>query len=153
MPETYDQLVERLASLVENEEFEIIEKAIRIPDPRYRNEKRHTTYFYHKRTGQQFALDVRYRLGGMNYFSSRTEARGFVMSVSPMSLRIDEGKVIGYTYEAYTGYKELVEAANRYNEKKLDKHAETFTLDHKLVRAYIGRIMKEKGLLDVQPAA
>ena len=60
-------------------------------------------------------VEVYYSKGGMNYFTSRVEARGVYISVSPVTR--SEG------WESYTGFsgiKKHLFTMTRFNQKKVD---------------------------------
>lgn len=60
-------------------------------------------------------IEVYYRIGGMNYFTSNVEPRGYYLGVTP----IEKGdRFEGFT--AFSGYKMLLEEAKRFSQKVLD---------------------------------
>lgn len=66
---------------------------------------------------QELKIEVRYNKGGVNYFSSKTEARGYYLSVSPVTRSHSEG----YTVESYTGFsgiKKLILPVARQSDKQ-----------------------------------
>lgn len=76
--------------------------------------------------------EVYYRLGGMNYYSSQVEQRGYVISVSPVERK---GGCISYV--GWTGLKQLIIPAERKSKKKaeealryFEEHIEEFMKNH-----------------------
>lgn len=62
-------------------------------------------------------IELYYNIGGMNYFTYKTEARGYYLSVSPVSrTRADYG-VTMESYTAFTGIKECVKTVSRKSAK------------------------------------
>jgi RimJ/RimL family protein N-acetyltransferase len=49
---------------------------------------------------KELKIEVRYNKGGMNYFTSRNEERGYYLSVTP----VERTKGEGYTSESYVGF-------------------------------------------------
>lgn len=65
----------------------------------------------------QLRLELRYELGGMNYFCSRQEIRGLYFSISPVSVKpATHGGTIE-SYSAFSGMKKLVRPLNRKNDR------------------------------------
>lgn len=64
--------------------------------------------------------EIYYNLGGMNYFTSRTEARGYYMSISPVK-RENRGGCVMESYTAFTGLKQLVVPVQRKSKKKMEE--------------------------------
>ena len=59
--------------------------------------------------------EIYYSLGGMNYFTSRDEPRGYYMSISPVKR---DGVCESYT--AFTGLKNLILPVHRKSQKQMD---------------------------------
>ena len=57
-------------------------------------------------------IELYYALGGMNYFTGRTESRGYYLSVSPV-----ERKGGCESYTSFTGTKILIKAVSRKSAK------------------------------------
>jgi hypothetical protein len=70
-------------------------------------------------------VEVYYAMGGMNYISGRSEARGIYISVSPVSRTQDEGKYWTEVYKGFSGTKQHVKEMNRFSQKTAD----TFIVD------------------------
>lgn len=59
---------------------------------------------------------VYYDLGGFNFFTGQSEARGYYLSVSPVEYSCENGHIsVGFT--AFTGYKYLLKEVARQSEK------------------------------------
>jgi hypothetical protein len=76
--------------------------------------------------------EVYYRLGGMNYFNSKVEQRGYVISVSPI-----ERSRNCVSYVGWTGKKLCIIPAERKTKKKteealkyFEEHIEEFMKEH-----------------------
>ena len=76
--------------------------------------------------------EVYYRLGGMNYYSSQVEQRGYVISVSPV-----ERSRNCISYVGWTGKKLCIIPAERKSKKKasealkyFEEHIEEFMRNH-----------------------
>ena len=67
-------------------------------------------------------IEVYYNVGGANYFTGRSEARGYYISIQPLKV----GKNFT-SFTGFTGVKELVEEANRFSQKKLESIAESIS--------------------------
>lgn len=69
-------------------------------------------------SAQELKIEVYYNKGGMNYFTSRSEERGYYLSVTPVTRTKGEG----YTSESYVGFsgvKKLILPVARQSEKQL----------------------------------
>lgn len=60
--------------------------------------------------------EVYYNKGGMNYFTSRNEERGYYLSVSPVR-RSFSGNFVTESYTAFSGVKMLILPVKRQGEK------------------------------------
>ena len=88
-------------------------------------------------------IELYYRLGGMNYFTGRTENRGYYLSVTPVERRISDG---GYTSEsctAFSGIKQNVKEVTRKS-KKAEIEAEKLATD--VVNNLIDYVLRNNGL-------
>lgn len=65
--------------------------------------------------GQELQIDVYYNKGGMNYFTSRVEKRGFYISVCPVQVTKHENGLRSVAYTAFTGVKLLLLEVNRFS--------------------------------------
>lgn len=87
-------------------------------------------------------IELYYDLGGMNYFTTRAESRGYYLSVTPVERCISSG----YTserYTAFTGIKQLVKGVKRKSQKA-EKEAEN--LAENLVNELIEYVCSQNGL-------
>lgn len=88
-------------------------------------------------------IELYYSLGGMNYFTSRAESRGYYLSVTPVERCVSSG----YTsecYTAFTGLKQLVKGVKRKSQKA-EKEAEN--LAENLVNELIEYVCGQNGLV------
>jgi len=60
--------------------------------------------------------EVYYNKGGMNYFTSRNEERGYYLSISPVR-RTYTGNIVTEIYTAFTGVKVLILPVKRQGDK------------------------------------
>jgi hypothetical protein len=67
-------------------------------------------------------VEVYYDLGGMNYFTGRTDRRGYFLSVSPITRFLVGG---GKSYLGFSGTHSLLLPANRFSQKVLEQVAAT----------------------------
>lgn len=67
-------------------------------------------------------IELRYNLGGINYFTYKQEPRGYYLSVSPVKLEHRDGYTLE-SYTAFTGTKYLVKEVTRKS-AKAEKEAE-----------------------------
>ena len=71
-------------------------------------------------------VTVRYSLGGMNYFSGRSEPRGYYLSAAPET-HTENCR----SFMAFTGTKILLEETKRFSQKRFDDiTTEQRTLDN-----------------------
>lgn len=61
-------------------------------------------------------VEVYYSLGGMNYFTSKIEPRGYYISVTPVERSFTNG-VATETVTAFTGIKECIKPVSRKSKK------------------------------------
>lgn len=74
-------------------------------------------------TNYELKIQVYYDKGGMNYFTSRPEARGYYLSVSPVQVERRENGIMVESYAAFSGIKALVLPVQRQS-PKAEKQAE-----------------------------
>lgn len=66
--------------------------------------------------GQEYEVKCYYNKGGMNYFTSKVEARGFYLSVCPVKVtRSDSSIYMSVEYLAFSGVKTLLMEVKRYS--------------------------------------
>ncbi len=66
--------------------------------------------------GQTLEVSVYYHLGGMNYFSSRSEPRGYYLSVTPVKVTKHDGGYVSKQYTAFSGTKICLVEAKRFSQ-------------------------------------
>lgn len=86
-----------------------------------------TRYYKVKNKGANDFLkaEVYYSLGGMNYFTNKTEDRGYYISVCPVERKTDSYGIVE-SYTAFTGAKMLILPVTRQSSKKMTKAVELF---------------------------
>lgn len=62
-------------------------------------------------------VEVYYNLGGINYFTYKTEKRGYYLSVSPVNVSVRDG-VKMESCVAFSGIKTLVQEVSRKSKKQ-----------------------------------
>ena len=66
---------------------------------------------------KQLKVELYYSKGGMNYFTAKSETRGFYLSVVPVERQYCDNGVVIESFTAFTGYKQLILEVKRYSEK------------------------------------
>ena len=76
----------------------------------------------------ELQISVNYDLGGMNFFTGKTQERGYRLTISPITVTkmADGGKIESFTmmgkkWESGLAY--FIEGATRYNRKRLEQLA------------------------------
>lgn len=87
-------------------------------------------------------VEVYYSLGGMNYFTYKSEPRGYYLSVMPIE-RIDRGSYFVETQAAFSGYKTILKEVKRKS-KKAETEAEQ--LASELMQSIVNAVLSEQGL-------
>ena len=64
--------------------------------------------------------EIYYSLGGMNYFTSKVERRGYYMSIMPVERRNKYGYMLE-SYVGFTGLKQCVLEVSRKSQKKMNE--------------------------------
>ncbi len=64
-------------------------------------------------------VSVSYSKGGINYMTYKQEPRGYQLHVQPLTIKDN-----WVTIEGFTGVKQTIEEAKRFNRKKLEEVAE-----------------------------
>ena len=70
--------------------------------------------------------ELYYSLGGMNYFTGRTEDRGYYVSVSPVERETKDYGVTMESYTAFSGWKKCVVECARKGKKAEAKALEVY---------------------------
>lgn len=68
------------------------------------------------RNASHLLIELKYNLGGINYFTYKQEPRGYYLSVSPVKLEHRDGYTLE-SYTAFTGTKYLVKEVTRKSAK------------------------------------
>lgn len=87
-------------------------------------------------------VEVYYSLGGMNYFTYKSEPRGYYLSVTPIE-RIDRGGYFVETQSAFSGYKTILKEVKRKS-KKAETEAEQLAAE--LMQSIVNAVLSEQGL-------
>lgn len=66
--------------------------------------------------GKTYDIEVRYELGGMNWFSGNTEPRGVFLGVTPVQYSKHAGSTFK-SYTAFSGIKILLQPMKRFNKQ------------------------------------
>ena len=80
-------------------------------------------------------INVKYNIGGMNYFSGGVTPRGYYVSVTPVTKRNGSISTV-----VFSGYSQLIMKANRFSEKQLNIAIEQ---SKALLPAMIERVVQE----------
>jgi len=67
-------------------------------------------------------ISVFYGIGGINYFTGRTQPRGYWLDAQP--IEVSDGWT---SFTAFTGVKNFIQEANRFSQKAMEKVAESIT--------------------------
>lgn len=87
-------------------------------------------------------VEVYYSLGGMNYFTYKSEPRGYYLSVTPIE-RIDRGGYFVEIQSAFSGYKMILKEVKRKS-KKAEAEAEQIAADG--LKRIVDQVLIEQGL-------
>lgn len=91
----------------------------------------------------QLKIRLYYDKGGMNYFTSSTEPRGYKVSVTPVNLS-ECGRI--ETTAAFSGYKKTIKETKRYSQKTFDKLVDSFDLKSPEIDSLILAVLKKNQL-------
>ncbi len=72
----------------------------------------------------QLKIKLYYHLGGMNYFTSKVEKRGYYLSVTPVEIERKDNNISFEVYKAFSGYKALVLETKRKSDKAYNTAAQ-----------------------------
>lgn len=76
-------------------------------------------------------VSIEYLIGGSNWYgSSMTTDRGYYIMVTPVYIQEEKPK----TYIAFTGYRKLIQKANRFSKKTLDTIKPDYTFVDKAIK-------------------
>ena len=75
------------------------------------------TYTKVENTNKSLKTQIYYDLGGMNYFTSRSEPRGYYLSVTPVEIQQHNESIHFEKFTAFSGTKILLMETKRKSEK------------------------------------
>jgi hypothetical protein len=99
--------------------------------------------------GRVIEVEVKYDLGGMNYFTGTSEARGYYVSCTPVKHTSHNG-VTWKSMGAFTGTKAMLEPAKRFDAKKLGVIAaqvQSFKDWHILYKKVLAHVLEKNKLV------
>jgi hypothetical protein len=86
--------------------------------------------------GRNLEISLSYSLGGMNYFTNNPEPRGYYLHVTPIA------RINGFvSFTAFSGFKVLVEAAERFTQNKLD----SLTVPDEMIQRLVMKVCVKNG--------
>lgn len=88
-------------------------------------------------------IEVYYNLGGINYFTYRTENRGYYLSVTPVK-RETKGGFVSESYTAFTGIKQCIKQVTR---KSAKAEAEAEKIAEDVMENLINYVCRENELV------
>ena len=68
-------------------------------------------------SNKELKIEVYYSKGGMNYFTSRVEPRGYYLSVSPVERQNADSPIVFESFAAFSGTKLLIKEVARKSDK------------------------------------
>ena len=83
-------------------------------------------YIPTNREGHFFKCELYYDLGGINYFTYGTRARGYYVSVCPVERRTTDYGVTMESYTAFSGVADLAVQCDRQSKKNEQRAAELY---------------------------
>lgn len=96
--------------------------------------------------GLTLKIEFYYSMGGMNYFTSRTERRGYYLSVSPVEIGRDEnGRIRSESYMGFSGIKECILEVKRKSKKSELEAEKHFSESRKKL---VNHILEKNNLLE-----
>lgn len=90
-------------------------------------------------------ISVSYNIGGMNYFSGKSESRGYYISVTPVEIN-GHDKYQTKVYSGWSGYKHLLRTAKKYSEKDLEFIAKEIENDNKIHQPLLDMVLSKNKL-------
>lgn len=102
-----------------------------------------TKYYKTNVQGTEVKVNVYYSLGGMNYFNSKNEDRGYWISVSPIQIERRNDGIVFESYRAFSGTKRLIIGASRKSQSGFDK---AFKLAEELENEMLNYISEKHGI-------
>ena len=95
------------------------------------------TYEKIPNTNKSLKTEVYYSLGGMNYFTSKNEPRGYYVSVSPVQREERENGIIIESFTAFSGTKMLLLETKRKSDKAYSQAVELSKNELPRLKEYI----------------
>ena len=84
----------------------------------------------------ELRIDLYYSLGGMNYFNSKNEKRGYYLSVSPVQREFKEN-YISETYTSFSGTKMLLLECKRQSNKAYNEALKNYPESLERLKEYV----------------
>lgn len=88
-------------------------------------------------------VEVYYSKGGMNYFTSSVEKRGYYLSVQPITKSSNS-----VSFTAFTGVKQLVKEVGRFSPKILAE----FVVEYELMNKLVAHVMEKNNIKILMPS-
>jgi len=92
---------------------------------------------YIELNGQTLEINLYYNLGGMNYFTGKTERRGYYLSVSPVHVTKLGDKIVSKEYVAFSGIKKCLLEAKRKSNKSYNQALEIAKTEEQSLIDYV----------------
>lgn len=73
-------------------------------------------YLKTNKENTEVKIELKYNLGGLNYWNYKTEARGYWLHIQPMQIEKHESCIIE-SYQCFSGYKALILETKRKSDK------------------------------------
>lgn len=73
---------------------------------------------YETINGQEYQISVDYNLGGTNYFTSKTEKRGYYLHIQPVTREVLDNGFVSIRMEMFSGAKMLLREVKRKSDKQ-----------------------------------
>jgi hypothetical protein len=73
-------------------------------------------YLKTNKENTEVKIELKYNLGGLNYWNYKTEARGYWLHIQPLKIERQQGCTIE-SYNCFSGYKALILETKRKSDK------------------------------------
>lgn len=109
-------------------------------------------------TDQVLEVKVYYSKGGLNYFNYKSEPRGYYVSVTPVTNRVEylqDGTAFRVQeFGCFSGLKALVKEVKRFSQKEFDAQVENLAENQKYyVQRLAEKVAEKEGLTLAQEVA
>jgi hypothetical protein len=97
--------------------------------------------WYLTQDGQDYRITLYYDKGGINYFTYKTDPRGYSLSVIPIEIDTSGGFRVE-KHMMFAGYRDFLQPAERFSRKQFDLLFKDSDLDRKiqlLIRSCINK--------------